>query len=87
MRLVAEADLGGYVSKGLPAEDALARGLQTSAEDVRMRRDPEDGRERPRELRRSGTDGRRRGGDRDALEQVRIEEGAEMIRLVSVRRK
>ena len=82
VRLIAEADLCGDVGEGLPAEEALARSLQASAKDVRMRRDPEDRGERARELRGASANGSRRGGDGDALEQVRVQESPHALRLI-----
>ena len=48
--LVEEADLGGDVRQWLAVEDAIAGGLEATADDVGVRRDPERRLEAPGEM-------------------------------------
>jgi threonine/homoserine/homoserine lactone efflux protein len=79
VRLVGEADFGRHVRQRLTAEDPLARRLQAPAEDIGVRRDPERRRERTGNLGRPGADRSGGRGDRDRLEQVRVEMGAQAL--------
>lgn len=79
MRLIVKADLRRHVGERLTAEDPVAGGLEPATEDVRVGREPEDGRERSGSLGRAGADRGGRGPDRDRLEEVRVEVGAEML--------
>jgi hypothetical protein len=82
VRLVVEAELGRHIGQRLAAEDAVARGLKATSQDVRGRRDAEDRREGTSELRRGGADRHSRGSDRHLLEDVSVEECAELLSVV-----
>lgn len=77
--LIEEADLRGHVRERLAAEDPVPRGLEPTPQDVRVRRDPERRRKRPRELCGAHADHLRRGPDRDRLEEMLVEDGTELL--------
>ena len=75
--LVEEADLGRDVGQGLAGEDPVAGSFQPAADDVGVRGDAEGGREASGEVGRAHAEDLRRGGDRDGLEEVVVQVGAE----------